>query len=177
MDGEGAQSIYQPHSLCKEAVQHPVGPAADVSVPLSRWQEGEQAMQGVMRVPNDGGSPSYAVLLVELHQKREVCTNNSAGSFNNLVQLLLSLSPAAAKLGREAVLQEAFIGAPVKCDEVGVCLTSSPGGVETLLCLLNECCGVDGEGWVISQVYTEELLNTVDPLHSSTIVIGDLCQT
>lgn len=65
-----------------------------------------------MRVPDDGGSPSYAVLLIELPQEREVGTNNFADSLNNLVQLLLSLSPAAAKLGREAVHQVAFNGAP-----------------------------------------------------------------
>lgn len=115
---------------------------------LSRWQEGEHAMQGVMRVPDDAGSPSYAVLLVELPQEREVGTNNSAGSFKNPVQLLLFLSLASAKPGREAVHQDAFNGAPVECDEVRCgksCLNESPEGVETLLCLLNDCCGADGE--------------------------------
>lgn len=71
-----------------------------------------------MRVPDDRDSPSYAVLLVELPQERDVGTNNSVGILNKLVQLLLSLSPAAAKLGREAVHHDAFNGAPVKCDEV-----------------------------------------------------------
>lgn len=72
-------------------------------------------------------------------------TNNSAGSFNNPAQLLLFLSPAAAKPGREAVRQDAFNGAPE-----------------------DDYCGVDGEGHAISQVHAQEL-HTVDPLHSITI--------
>lgn len=51
-------------------------------------------------------------------------------------------------------------GAPAECDEVEggeSCLTESPEGVKTLLCLLDECCGVDGGGQVIGQVHAQEL--------------------
>ena len=46
MGGVGAQSVYQPHSLCKEAVQRPAGSAADAAVPSARWQEGEKGGKG-----------------------------------------------------------------------------------------------------------------------------------
>lgn len=84
-------------------------------------------MRGVMRVPDDGGSPSYVVLLVELPQEREVGTNNSAGSFKNPVQLLLNMAlhsllelhrPPTLQHGTEVNhKQEAHV--PLQCRLIG----------------------------------------------------------
>lgn len=96
MDGEGAQSIYQSHSLCKEAFQHPGGSAADALVPLARRQEEERAVRRVVGVSDDGDSSAYAALFVDL-QRRERGTNNPPGSLNNPIELLLLTGLAAAK--------------------------------------------------------------------------------
>lgn len=53
MDGGGITVLYQPHSLCEEPFQHPAAPAA--ALPVTRWQEGEQAVVVVVVVVVVGG--------------------------------------------------------------------------------------------------------------------------
>lgn len=113
MNGEGVHSFYEPHSLGKEAVQHPTGSASNAPVPFARWQEGEQSMGGVVWVCDYGDCSAYAALLVNLLQGREGAPMICTGSLHNPVELYV-LSSAAAKPGCEAVHQDTFNGALVK---------------------------------------------------------------
>ena len=143
--GQGAQSIYQPYSLCKKAVQHPGCSAADAPVPLPGWQEGEQSMRGVMEIPDNGSSSVGAALLVDLLQEGQRGTNDSAGCFHYPVELLLFVCLAAPEPGSETVCENAFNGTSIKGSEVRsgqTCLPEPPEGVETPLGFFDDRCGV-----------------------------------
>lgn len=72
-------------------------------------------------------------------------TNDPAGPLHNSVQLLFLVALTATKPGREWTSEGAFTGAPLEHDEMSrgkICLLQFLEGVKTLLCFLNDCCGV-----------------------------------
>lgn len=73
--GERTQSVYQSHCLWKVAVHHPAL--------LYIWQETEQSVRGMVRIPNNINNSTHTAPPAMFFQERERGTNKSAGSFDN----------------------------------------------------------------------------------------------